>query len=140
MLVHNISGWYYITTDCNSWTIRWSMLTKRKWRKEKMANLVSNRKAELHNCRLWKRLTTDSIWYYRSSYVEVFCRKGTLKKFREIHRKTPVPESLFNKVAGLRPERLLKKWLWHRYFPVNFTKFLRTPFLTEDLCWLFLNH
>ena len=133
MLVDNISEWYYITliytTDCNSWTIRWSMLTKRKWRKEKTANLVSNRKAELYNCRLWKRLTTDLIWYYRSSYLEVFCRKGTLKKFLEIHRKTPVPEPLFNKVAGLRPETLLKKRLWRRSFPVNFEKFLRISFL-----------
>ena len=142
MLVDNISEWNYITliytTDCNSWTIRWSMLTKRKWRKEKTANLVSGRKAELYNCRLWKRLTTDLIWYYRSSYLEVFCRKGTLKKFREIHRKTPVPEPLFNKVAGLRPETLLKKRLWHRPFPVNFAKFLRTPFFIGHLRWLLL--
>ena len=26
------------------------------------------------------------------------------------------------------PATLLKKGLWHRCFPVNFTKFLRTPF------------
>ena len=30
---------------------------------------------------------------------------------------------------GLRPATLLKKRLWHRCFPVNFVKFLRTPFL-----------
>ena len=35
----------------------------------------------------------------------------------------------FNKVAGLRPATLLKKRLWHRCFPVNFVKFIRTPFL-----------
>ena len=35
----------------------------------------------------------------------------------------------FSKVAGLRPAVLLKKKLWHRCFPVNFAKFLRTPFL-----------
>ena len=28
-----------------------------------------------------------------------------------------------------RPATLLKKRLWHRHFPVNFAKFLRTPFL-----------
>ena len=28
--------------------------------------------------------------------------------------------------------------LWHRCFYVNFAKFLRTPFLTEHLQWLFL--
>ena len=27
----------------------------------------------------------------------------------------------------LKPATLLKKRLWHRYFPVSFTKFLRTP-------------
>ena len=34
---------------------------------------------------------------------------------------------LFNKVAGLRPATLLKKRLRNRCFPVNFSKFLRTP-------------
>ena len=33
---------------------------------------------------------------------------------------------------------LLKKRLWHRYFPVNFGKFLRRYFLTEHLRWLLL--
>ena len=51
-----------------------------------------------------------------------------LKKFRKIHRKTHVPETL-----------LLKKRLWHRCFPVNFAKFLRTPFSIEPLRWLLLN-
>ena len=64
--------------------------------------------------------------------------KKVFLKFRKIHRKTPVPEPLFNKVAGLRPATLLKKRLWHRCFPVNFAKFLRTPFLTEHLRWLLL--
>ena len=39
---------------------------------------------------------------------------------------------------GLRPANLLKKKLWHRYFPVNFAEFLRTPFLTEHLRQLLL--
>ena len=29
-----------------------------------------------------------------------------------------------------------KKRLWHRCFPVNFVKFLRTPFLTAHIRWL----
>ena len=33
---------------------------------------------------------------------------------------------------------LLKKRLWHRCFPVNFVKFLRTPFYIEHLWWLLL--
>ena len=70
--------------------------------------------------------------------------KGVLLKrrswnFHKIHRKTPVPESLFSKVAGLRTATSLKKRLWHRWFPANFVKFLRTPFFTEHLCWQLLN-
>ena len=39
-------------------------------------------------------------------------------------------QSLFCiKVASLRPPTLLKKRFWHRCFPVNFAKFLMTPFL-----------
>ena len=37
-----------------------------------------------------------------------------------------------------RPATLVKKRLWHRYFPVNFTKFLRTPFLTKHFRWRLL--
>ena len=37
-----------------------------------------------------------------------------------------------------RPLALLKKRLWQMCFTVNFAKFLRTPFLAEHLCWLFL--
>ena len=39
----------------------------------------------------------------------------------------------------LQAATLLKKRLWHRYFPVNFAKFLRTLFFTEHFQWLFLN-
>ena len=33
----------------------------------------------------------------------------------------------FNKVAGLRPATLLKKELWYKGFPVNFSNFSRSP-------------
>ena len=38
-------------------------------------------------------------------------------------------ENTCGKVAGLKSATLLKKRLWHRCFPVNFVKFLRTFFL-----------
>ena len=40
--------------------------------------------------------------------------------------------SFFNKVEGLKPATLLKRD-WHMCFPVNFVKFLRTPFLVGQL-------
>ena len=54
----------------------------------------------------------------------------------ENSRENTCARDFFNKVAGLRPATLLKKNLWHRYFPVNFSKFLRTPISTEHLWWL----
>ena len=38
----------------------------------------------------------------------------------------------------LKPATLLKKRLWHRCFPVNFAKFLRTPFVQSTSGWLLL--
>ena len=38
----------------------------------------------------------------------------------------------------LRPATLFKKRLWHRCFPRNFAKFLRTAFPTEHLRWVIL--
>ena len=55
---------------------------------------------------------------FGSSRLESFCKKGVLRNFRKIYRKTPAQESLR---------------LWHRCFPVNFKKFLRTPFFIEHL-------
>ena len=55
-------------------------------------------------------------------------------KFRNIHTKATVLESLFNKVAGIR----LQKRLEHRCFPVNIAKFLRTAFVIEHLWCLLL--
>ena len=74
---------------------------------------------------------------YRSSHPEVFCKNGVLRNFAKLTGKHLCQSLFFNKVAGLRPATLLKKRLWHRCFPVNFAKFLRTSFPTEHLWWLF---
>ena len=57
-----------------------------------------------------------------------------IKIFAIIQKQSSRGVLFFNKVAGLRPFYRL----WHRCFPVNFAKFLRTPFLTEHLWWLLL--
>ena len=76
----------------------------------------------------------------RSSHQAI--KKGVLRHFTKLARKHLCHSLFFNKVAGLRPATLLKKRLWHRCFPVNFVKFLRTPFYrTPDNCfWLFFIH
>ena len=65
----------------------------------------------------------------RSSCPEVFCKKGVLRDFAKFTGMHLCQGLIFNKVAGLRSATLLEKRLWHRCFPVNFAKFLRTPFL-----------
>ena len=62
---------------------------------------------------------------YRNSRPEVFCKNGVLRNFAKFTGKHLYQSLFFNK--GLRPVTLLKKRLWHRYFPVSFAKLLRTP-------------
>ena len=47
---------------------------------------------------------------------EVFCKKGAVKYLTKF----------------MRPAALLKKRPWHRCFPVNFVKFLRTPLVAAS--------
>ena len=75
---------------------------------------------------------------YRSSRPEVFRKKDVLRKITKFIGKHLGQSFFFNKVEGIRPTTLLKRRLWHRCFPVNLTKFLRTPFLKEHLRWLLL--
>ena len=56
-------------------------------------------------------------------------KKGVLKNFAKSTGKHLCQSLFFNKVTGLRSATLLKKRLWHRHFPVNFAKSLRTPFV-----------
>ena len=55
--------------------------------------------------------------------------KGVLKNLAKIIEGHPCYSFFFNKVSGLRPAKLLKKGLWHSFFPVNYAKFLRAPSL-----------
>ena len=56
-------------------------------------------------------------------------KKGVLRNFAKLAGKHLCHRLFFNKVADLRPATLFKKRHWHRCFPMNFTKFLRIPFL-----------
>ena len=48
-------------------------------------------------------------------------------------------ESLFNRFTGLRHATLLIKIPWHRCFPVNLAKFLKTHFLQNSFGSLLLH-
>ena len=68
----------------------------------------------------------------------VMLKKVFLKISQKFTGKRMCQSLLFNKVAGPRPAALIKKRLWHGCFPVNFAKFLKTPFSIEHLRWLLL--
>ena len=65
---------------------------------------------------------------HRSRHQRCYIMKGVLINFAKFTAKHLCQSLFLNKVAGL----------WCRCFPVNFTKFLRTPFFTEQLRRLFL--
>ena len=86
-------------------------------------------------------ITNMLLAYFRSSRSEVFFKKGVFKNFAKFTGKHLCQSLFVNKISGLRPATLLKKKLWHKSFPVNFMKFLRTPFFIEHLlvgAYLFL--
>ena len=59
------------------------------------------------------------------------------KVFLKISQNSQECQSLFLiKLSDLGPDIKIP---WHRCFPVNFVKFLRTFFLTEHLRWLLLS-
>ena len=77
---------------------------------------------------------------YRSSRPEVFCENVFLEISQNSQENTCARDSFLIKLQalGLKPATLLKSF-WHKCFPVNFAKFLRTPFFKEHLQWLHLN-
>ena len=86
----------------------------------------------------WSTVFQLKVLKLRSSRLEVFCKKGFLKNFTRFTGKHLCQRLFFKKVVCLRLATLLKKRLWHRCFPMNFAKFLKTSFLKEHLWWLLL--
>ena len=70
---------------------------------------------------------------FRNSHQRCSVRKCVIRNFAKFTGKHLYQRLFFNKVLGLSTATLLKKRLWHRSFPVNFVKFLRTSFLQDTL-------
>ena len=74
----------------------------------------------------------------RSSYQTCSLRKGVPRNFAKFFEKYLCQSLFFNKVAGLRLAALLKRRFWHKCFPVNLVKLLRTLNRTPlDACFSF---
>ena len=67
-------------------------------------------------------------------------KKVIFRNFIKLTEKHLPRRLFFNKVADLSPATSLKNRLWHRCFPMNFAKFLKTLFLwnTSGGCLCFL--
>ena len=87
----------------------------------------------------WKDGRKNGKFMTRRSHRRCSVKKGILRNFAKFTGNTCARVSFFNKVAGLGPATLLKKRSWHRCFPVNFAKLLRTPFL-QNTSGLLLLH
>ena len=74
---------------------------------------------------------------FRSSRPEVFCKIAVLRNFAKFTGKHLCQGLFVNKVAGQACSFINKETLV-QVFPVNFAKFLRTPFFIEHLWWLLL--
>ena len=80
------------------------------------------------SCAGWVTFRNRNFMLFRSSRPEVFCKKGVLWNFAKFIGKY-LCQSLFLINLQAAPATLLKMRPWDRYFPVDFAKFLRTPFL-----------
>ena len=83
-------------------------------------------------CLIFKAFQAREAVVRRCSVKRVF-----LETLQNSQENTCARASFLIKLKA-RPATLLKKRLWGRCFPVNFVKFLRTPFCTEHLWWLLL--
>ena len=81
---------------------------------------------EDHNCPLQELYKKDQRIFSEAAIVRVL-QKSCSWIISQYSQKTPVLESLFDKVADLKACNFIKKVLRHRCFRVNIAKFLRTP-------------
>ena len=89
------------------------------WSKKKRSILLCKTKTVAHRCFVKKQFLEIS----QNSQESTCVRISFLINLQE---------------RDLKPTTLLRKRVWHRCYPVNFAKFLRTSFLTEHLCWMII--
>ena len=98
------------------------------------------------NRKIFKSIICRLINFYikTNAHLELaatVCRcslKWVFLKFGNIHRKTTVFDSLFDKAGELQACNFIKKRLQHWCFPGNIAKCLRIALLTEYFRWLLL--
>ena len=67
---------------------------------------------------------------------EVFCKRSCSYKFHKIHRKTPVPESLFKDSCRPQACNFVEKEALAQVLSCEFCVISKKTFFTEPLWWL----
>ena len=81
------------------------------------------------NCKVFVFRSDTFLVFEIETFSYLKRQKQRPEVIRKIHRKYLCQRLFFNKVAGVRSATLLKKNIWRKCFPVNYEKFLKTPFL-----------
>ena len=103
----------------------------KRWQNcEFLSNFLKKEGLHIYVKLLCKMKLLDKLQKRRSRW-EVFCKKGVLVNFTKFTGKHLCWSLIFNKVAGLRPESLLKNRLQHRCFPLNLINLFKNRFLKE---------
>ena len=76
---------------------------------------------------------TWSVYSYRSSRPELFCKKVVLRNFAKFTGKHLCQSLFFNKVSGLRPATLLKKETLTQVFFCEFIEISKNTFFHRTL-------
>ena len=90
-------------------------------------------KRKTHTYLLVETFVCIFFWTFRT-FLEQLLLGALIIEFWKYRKK-----KVYFYFTDLRPATLLNKWPWHRFFLVNFAKFLRIPFLQNTSGRLLLN-
>ena len=82
-----------------------------------------------------KAVSLGPLDHFHQLHIHLYISRAITAESSPLHIVVGIEPGTF----GLRPAALLKKRLLHGCFPLNFAKFLRTPFFTGHLWWLLLD-
>ena len=134
-MISNVGEWLWVWCHLNNiWTVfkaafSYFNITAFLWNFRDFWIFVFGCKDQNENPEITKNL--------RSSHQRCSVRKGVLRNFTKFPRKHLCQSLFLIKLQNSRPATLLKKRLWHKCFPVNFVRFLRTPF-SQSTYWRLL--
>ena len=141
-----ISGWFvpYLDGLWVVWMIfGWFRVLQLRQRNKRPEGLQNNQKVttQVLSCEYCEILQSTTGRYSMLISNRTYIKFYTIKKCGTNGKNIiePGDQRCSVKKLRLRPATLLKKRLQHRCFPMNFAKFLRTPFFRELLLQMLLN-